>query len=128
MIVDTSALVAVINREPDHERIIDLLLDRKGAILLEARIVSVRQGGAPSGRRLDRLVSQAGITVVDFDAQQSDVALRAYAEYGKCSGHPAQLNFGDTFSYALASIRDEPLLYVGDDFSHTDLRPALESR
>lgn len=72
--------------------------------------------------RFDRLVARLGIEIVQLTRQHADLAREAYRRYGKGSGHPAKLNFGDCFSYALAKERDEPLLFTGNDFIHTDVR------
>ena len=74
-----------------------------------------------------RCWSSFGIEVVPVTDEQARIARQAYRDYGRGSGHPANLNFGDCFSYALAAERREPLLYVGDDFGHTDIRSALAS-
>lgn len=74
---------------------------------------------------IDGLLSDADIDIVPFDRLQARAAVLAYQRYGRGSGHPAKLNLGDVFAYALASTRNEPLLFVGDDFTHTDVSPAL---
>ena len=79
-------------------------------------------------RQVDRLLDAWGVELASFDADQARVAQQAYRDYGRGSGHPAQLNLGDCFSYALATVADEPLLYVGDDFAHTDIPSALDRR
>ena len=76
-------------------------------------------------RKVDDLVASLDLRVVPFDAEQAAVARQAYRDDGRGSGHPAALNVGDCFSYALASVRREPLLFVGDDFTHTDVRSVL---
>ncbi|QKJ20774.1 type II toxin-antitoxin system VapC family toxin [Microbacterium hominis] len=130
MIVDTSALIAILQDEDSAADLAELLLEQGGAIsavtLLEARIVALARGGASAVRRVDDMVAQFSLDIAPFDARQSDVAATAYRDYGKGSGHPARLNFGDTASYALARVQNDSLLYVGDDFSRTDIRPALE--
>lgn len=130
MIVDSSALIAAIRDEPDAVPVTELLGAYGGRIssatLVEARIAAFREGGAASLRRLDLFVRQAGPDVVAVDREQADVAADAYTAYGGGTGHPARLNYGDTFNYALAYVLDEPLLYVGDGFSRTDIRSALE--
>lgn len=75
-------------------------------------------------RLVDRLLDDYGIQVEAVDADQARVAAQAYRDYGRGSGHPARLNLGDTYSYALAQVTGEPLLFRGDDFTHTDIRPA----
>jgi ribonuclease VapC len=74
---------------------------------------------------VDRLLRAYEIQIVPFDEEQARVAAQAYRDYGRGSGHPAGLNLGDTYSYALAHVTGEPLLFVGDDFVHTDIRPVL---
>jgi len=76
-------------------------------------------------RRFDALCERIGMVVIPFDEQQARIAREAYRDFGKGSGHPARLNFGDCLAYALAKAMDEPLLYKGSDFSHTDVRSAL---
>ena len=78
-----------------------------------------------ASRTLDDLIDNFKIVVEPFTAEQAQIARQAYRDYGKGSGHRAQLNFGDCFSYALARVKREPLLFKGDDFVHTDVRPAL---
>ena len=130
MIVDTSALIAVMESEPEAARIRGVLGLYGGrlsaATLVEARMVAFGKGGPAAVHELDRLVRRAGLEIAPFDAELADIATEAFFTYGRGSGHPARLNFGDTFSYALAYVTDEPLLYVGDDFSRTDIRSALE--
>lgn len=130
MIVDTSAVVAVLKREPGHERLLRLLLTyparMSAPILVETRIVVASSLGPTGLRRLHALLAQADVEVVAFDEAHADVATDAYRDYGRGSRHPARLNLADAYSYALASAADEPLLFVGDDFSRTDLRSALE--
>ena len=84
-----------------------------------------RRGRPEVNRNVDRLLDAYDIEIEPLDANQARVAGQAYRDYGRGSGHPARLNLGDTFSYALAAVTGEPLLYRGDDFSHTDLRPAI---
>ncbi|UFU04267.1 type II toxin-antitoxin system VapC family toxin [Ruania suaedae] len=129
MIVDTSALVAVLLGEGDAEAIADALargpVRISAATLVEARVVLLATVGPEGRRRLDALLQEAEVEVVPTDAAQADIAADAYRDYGKGTGHPAALNLGDCFSYALATARREPLLYKGENFSHTDVRPAL---
>lgn len=129
MIVDTSVLVAVHEGEAEGASFLDRMRHRtdlkiSAGTLLEASIVlDSRQSGRTS-RRLDRLVTDLAIHTVPVDADQVRVARAAYRDFGRGSGHPAGLNFGDCFSYALATITGEPLLFKGDDFGHTDVRIA----
>lgn len=130
MIVDTSALLAILQNEESADAAVATLIASVPRIaattLVEARVVVGARYGVVGLRRLEALIRQFEIEVDAFDERHADAAALAYREFGKGSGHSAQLNLGDTFSYALASVEDEPLLYVGDDFSHTDIRSALE--
>ena len=126
MIVDTSAIVAIWLREPGWEALCQKLeadpapaMSAAGLVELYAVIDS--RTSPENQRRLDTLLSAFGIVVEPFTHEQADVARAAYHDYGKGSGHPARLNMGDCFAYALASVTHQPLLFVGDDFTHTDL-------
>lgn len=130
MIVDTSALVAILRGEADAARFIDALASDgsprlSAATLVETAVVVDAVGDPVLSRRLDELVDAAGVRVEPLTEEQARVARQAYRDFGKGSGHPAGLNLGDCFSYALASVRGEPLLFKGDDFTHTDLASAL---
>ncbi|MCW4457244.1 type II toxin-antitoxin system VapC family toxin [Microbacterium sp. MPKO10] len=129
MIIDTSALIAALLDERDADGIRRALARGdshiSAATLVEARIVARAKAGPEGERRLERLLRVAEVSVVPFDAEQAQAACDAYRDYGRGSGHRAKLNLGDTFSYALASVSDEPLLYVGDDFAYTDIPSAL---
>jgi ribonuclease VapC len=89
------------------------------AIVLDSRRDPVRSAG------LDDLIEELDMVIESVTAAQAKAARQAYRDFGKGSGHPAGLNFGDCFSYALAREKREPMLWKGDDFGHTDLRPAL---
>ncbi|MEW2481695.1 type II toxin-antitoxin system VapC family toxin [Mycobacterium sp. NPDC049093] len=124
MIVDTSAIVAIALDEPQRDALVDAVLDASApkisaASLVEVAAVLMRRLSPEDFRRVERLIDQLGIETVPFDAEQAASATRAYREFGRGSGHPAGLNLGDCYSYALADVTGEPLLYVGDDFSHT---------
>lgn len=131
MVLDTSALVAILGGEPEQQAFIaaiaqaDLCL-MSAASLVEASIVmEVRHG--PSGvHALDHLLDRAGCVVVLVDAEQAALARDAFRRYGK-GRHPAALNFGDCFAYALSVAHGEPLLFKGEGFPHTDVRQALPS-
>ena len=132
MIVDTSAVIAIALNEPERERLVDALVDAaapkiSAATLVEVAAVLVRRVAPEDFRRVERLIAQLGIETVPFDAEQAASATRAYREFGRGSGHPAGLNLGDCYAYALADITGEPLLYIGDDFSHTDITAAEPS-
>ncbi|WP_029263078.1 MULTISPECIES: type II toxin-antitoxin system VapC family toxin [unclassified Microbacterium] len=126
MIVDSSALVAVLMAEPEAEEMSDLLESRpfalSAATLTECTIVLRSRGGEAKALALDELLEVTRSEVVPVDEVQARLASRAYARYGRGSGSRARLNYGDCFSYALAITRDEPLLFKGDDFVHTDVR------
>ena len=127
MIIDTSAVVAVLKEEPEAERFERELTASSGpkrmsaASYLEAAIVVDANRNPLLSRRLDDLIVQTEIVVEPVDREQAEIARAAYRDFGKGSGHPAGLNFGDCFAYALARARREPLLFKGDDFSHTDV-------
>lgn len=131
LVTDTSAIIAVLNDEPDarlykqafHEA--DLVFI-SFATLFEAGCVAAG-GRFPDGvRRFDALVELLDMTPVAFDDIQLRQARTAYALYGRGSAHRANLNMGDCFAYALAKSRNLPLLFKGDDFVHTDIVPALK--
>jgi ribonuclease VapC len=129
MIVDSSALVAAIKRESDGirlSRIMDLArtLRISAAAYLETSIVIDGLRSPAHSARLDDLIEEMEIVIEPVTVAQVKIARQAYRDYGKGSGHPANLNFGDCFSYALARDKREPMLYKGDDFVHTDIRPA----
>ena len=129
MIVDTSAIIAIALNEPERERLVDALVDAaapniSAATLVEVAAVLVRRMAPEDFRRVERLIAQLGIETVPFDAEQAAGATRAYREFGRGSGHPAGLNLGDCHAYALADVTGEPLLYIGDDFCHTDITAA----
>lgn len=130
MIVDSSAMVAIIRGERDGSRLAARLSESdsarmSAATLVELSIVIDRDSSPNSAALLDELFDRSGIEVVPFTAEHARIARRAYQEFGKGSGHRAGLNFGDCFAYALAKQSGGPLLFKGDDFSHTDIVPAL---
>lgn len=130
MIVDTSAVIAILNGEPERETFVRAIVESSTARMsaanfLETAIVVDGLGDPVKSRRFNELVDALGIEVVDATAEQAHIARAAYRDFGKGSGHPARLNFGDCFSYALAVATGESLLFKGDDFVHTDIRPAL---
>lgn len=130
MIVDTSVIIAILRDEDDADRYTEALLCTAGSKMsaagyLEAAIVIDRVGDPVLSRRFDELLDGLGVEVVPVSAEHAYTARTAYRDFGKGSGHPAGLNFGDCFSYALAITSGEPLLFKGADFVHTDVRPAL---
>lgn len=125
MIVDTSALIAVLKDEPEAEVLANALADARrsgmsAASYLEAGIVVDRSGDPSLSRELDRLIERVGVGIEPVTETQARIARVAYRDFGKGSGHRARLNFGDCFAYALAIDVGEPLLCKGDDFVHTD--------
>lgn len=129
MIVDSSAMIAAIKRESDGirlSRIMDLArtLRISAASYLETSIVIDGLRSPAHSARLDDLIEEMEIVIEPVTVVQAKIARQAYREYGKGSGHPASLNFGDCLSYALAREKREPILYKGDEFVHTDLRSA----
>lgn len=130
MIVDTSAIIAILRGEPDADRYVAALVDAdppriSSGTYLETCIVVDANRDPVLGGRLDDLIATARLKVEPFTTRHAAVARRAYRDFGRGSGHPAGLNFGDCFAYALARDSGEPLLYKGDDFGHTDVASAL---
>jgi ribonuclease VapC len=131
MIVDTSAIIAILQVEEDYRELGKAIIDCAGsrkissASYLEASIIVDRNASSDVAAQLDVLIEQMEIEITPFTAAQSRIARAAYAQYGKGSGHPAQLNFGDCFAYALAKDSGEELLFKGTDFSQTDVVAAL---
>jgi len=126
MIVDTSALIAIAYREPHAGAMLQALATQaslriSAANMLEAWMVVDRKSDPSAKVILDEMLDRFGITVESITEEHVVVARDAWRRYGRGSGHPAQLNFGDCFAYALAKVTAEPLLYVGNDFTHTDL-------
>lgn len=129
MVIDTSALVAILLDEPDRRRFTRAVADApvrvvSAATVLEAGIVIEAKLGEAGGRELDLLLHRAAVRVVAVDEEQMVLARAAWRRYGK-GRHPAGLNYGDCFVYALASVRGEPLLFKGEDFAATDVLAAL---
>jgi ribonuclease VapC len=130
VIVDWSALVTIILEEPGFSSYLDKLLASpktrmSAATFLEAAIVIDRQPNPRAAAKLDEIIEQLDITIEPVTVHQARIARDAYQRFSKGRGHPARLNFGDCFAYALSKAFDEPLLFVGQDFIHTDVRRAL---
>lgn len=128
MVLDTSALVAILRDEPERAELVRLLAASEdplisAATLLEASIVLHSKAGEDGVADLDQLLQAAGVRCVAVDAAQALAARTAWARYGKGRA-PAALNYGDCSSYALATTLDRPLLFKGEDFSQTDVRRA----
>jgi len=129
MIVDTSALVAILFEEPEARRYSQLIYDADYCGLsvvsrVELAIVLDRQGGPDTLQEAKVLLRSTGITIEPVTLEQGEIALHAYSSFGR-GRHPAALDFGDCFAYALAKSRNEALLFKGNDFGRTDVRVAL---
>jgi ribonuclease VapC len=126
MIVDTSAIVAMLQLEPEATAMLKLLSSQTGTKMsagtfLECGIVVDRAKDLKASSNLDALIRQLKIEIEPVTLDQAKLARQAYRDFGKGSGHKAQLNFGDCFAYALAMERGEALLFKGDDFEHAGL-------
>jgi len=133
LIVDTSALIAILRDEPEARTFLSLIdtAPSKGISavnFVETAIVVESSRDPIASRRFDELCRDLGLIPMAVDETQARLAREAYRDFGEGSGHPAQLNFGDCFAYALAKSRNEPLLFKGDDFSCTDVALALPAR
>jgi len=130
MIVDTSAILAILFEENDAELYARALAEAdscrmSAANFVEAAIVVDTQTKDKGSRQFDAFFRRAGIAIEPVSEEQAHVARQAYADFGK-GRHPASLNFGDCFAYALAKVTGEPLLFKGKDFKKTDIISALE--
>jgi ribonuclease VapC len=133
IVVDSSAIVAILFAEPTAPALLERLAADPDRIMSVASYVET--GTVLAGRRradrlraiddLDAFLTEAGITLAPVDAAQARQALTARIRFGRGMGHGGELNFGDVFSYALASTREAPLLFVGNDFTTTDITAAL---
>ena len=128
MIVDASAILAILLDEPDAERYEEALASawpRRMSVIgfLEAAIVAESRGGEAVGREFDHLIEELEIEPVPVSLEQAQVARDAWRRFGK-GRSPARLNFGDCFAYALAKASGEPLLFKGEDFTRTDIETA----
>lgn len=126
MVIDSSAIFAILFFEPEAEKFSSAIADDlvrliSAASLTECMIVIEAKKGEFASRELDLLIYKTNIDVVSFTKEQSEIAIQAWRQYGK-GRNPASLNMGDCFSYALAKISNEPLLFKGDDFSKTDIK------
>lgn len=129
MILDTSAIIAILRMEAealDFARLIERAGHTHISAVSYVEAAAVIDGNKDpiASRRFDELIEEAQITIEPVTESQARIARQAYRDFGKSSGHPAKLNFGDCFSYALAKAKSEPLLFKGKDFSHTDVKPA----
>jgi len=128
VIVDTSAVVALLFGEPAGVSVEERLLAEKclmsAATRVELGIVIEAKTGPPGTQLLEELLMRAGVEVVPVDGEQASVAITCWRRFGK-GRHAASLNYGDTFAYALAWTLGEPLLYVGNDFAQTDIKAVV---
>jgi ribonuclease VapC len=130
MIIATSALVAILRDEPEAAicaRAIERAAQRRLSAVnfVEAAVVIDGSRDPVASRRFDDLLKEAQVLIEPVTEIQARLAREAYRDFGKGSGHPARLNFGDCFAYALAKVIGEPLLFKGSDFGHTDIMPAI---
>lgn len=129
MVIDSSAVHAIVLNEPERQRFIDCFLHVEtaaisAATVLECKIVALHKLGGESEDELLAILRRLPLIIVPFDVHQAEIAADAYRAFGK-GRHRASLNFGDCISYALAKTRNEPLLYKGNDFAETDIVSAL---
>jgi ribonuclease VapC len=130
MIVDTSALIAILRNERDAMSYANAIASAtvrrlSAANYVETAAVIDASRDPIASRRFDDLVREAQFVIEPVTETQARIAREAYRDFGRRTGHPARLNFGDCFAYALAKAVNEPLLFKGDDFTHTDVTPAL---
>jgi ribonuclease VapC len=130
MIIDTSAVIAILRDEPEavsYARAIADATDRRLSAVnfVESAVVIDASRDPIATRRFDDFITEANINIEPVTGVQAQIARDAYRDFGKGSGHPAKLNFGDCFAYALARLLGEPLLFKGSDFGHTDIASAL---
>jgi ribonuclease VapC len=128
MVIDTSAIVAILRNESGAARleaalVADPIRLVPATCVLEARMVLVSRRGEHALAEIDLWLSKLAAVIIPVDAELVDLATQAWLTYGK-GRHPAALNFADCFSYALARRADEPLLFIGQDFSRTDIEAA----
>jgi ribonuclease VapC len=131
MIVDASAMIAILRDEPEalsYAKLIASASSRRISAVnyIEAAVVIDGSRDPVASRRFDDLVRAAQLVTEPVTEVQVRIAREAYRDFGKGSGHPAGLNLGDCFAYALAKVTGETILFKGDDFTHTDLTPALK--
>jgi ribonuclease VapC len=131
MILDTSVIVAILKNEPEAASFSVILqaadvVRISSANYFESSLVVDGFKNPKLSVELDEMMERAKVIIEPVTHDQARIARQAYRDFGKGSGHPAGLNFGDCFSYALARDKREPILYKGNDFVHTDLRSALK--
>ncbi|MCW5978602.1 MAG: type II toxin-antitoxin system VapC family toxin [Bryobacteraceae bacterium] len=129
MVVDTSALIAILEAEEDASLYANAITEADAALVstanvVEAALVMMRRRGRTAARKVQELLREAGLRLEPVTGQQAALAIEAYASYGKGQNR-AGLNYGDCFAYALAKATGLPLLFKGSDFSRTDIQAAL---
>ena len=129
MVVDTSALLAIFLAEPERRQFLEAITQGEAryisaANVLETGIVLEARRGEAAGREFDLFLHHARLEVVPVDSDQIEIARVAWRKYGK-GRHPAGLNFGDCFAYALAKVMDQPILFKGDNFTNTEIIPVI---
>jgi ribonuclease VapC len=132
VIVDSSAIIAILKQEPEAAVFVAAIVEAGGcrisaANFLEAAIVIDGQKSSPATREFDEFIHDGDISIEPVTVEQAMIAREAYRQFGR-GFHRARLNFGDCLAYALAKTTGEPLLYKGNDFKHTDVRPAIVRR
>ena len=130
MILDTSVLIALLTHESDYQQYLNAMeaagvLRLSAGSYLEMGVVLLRTQRSYLIPNSDAFLEAAGVVIEPVTLEQAKIARQAYRDFGKGSGHKAGLNFGDCFSYALAKVTGEPILFKGDDFQYTDLRAAV---
>ena len=129
MVIDSSAVLAILNNEPER-RIFTKTLEQADASLIsvvsfvETSLILEARKGYDALRDFDFFIAKAGVELIAVDVEQAELARTAFRQFGK-GRHPANLNFGDCFSYALAKVSGVPLLFKGQDFAHTDIEPVV---
>jgi len=121
LIADSSAIVAILKDEPEAAEFMAVISREVTRVSAASMLESAMVIKPSRFIDLDQLLEDAEITVVPFDGDQAKIARDAFAQFGKMSGSKARLNFGDCIAYALAKVTGEPLLFKGDDFTHTDV-------
>jgi ribonuclease VapC len=130
MVIDSSALIALLLGEAESTNFVGSIAASptrliSAASYVETAIVLLNRSGPNAQEIVDKLLTELSIDIFPFTSEQAGLAIAAYGRYGRGTGHPAGLNFGDCFTYALAKLTGEPVLFKGDDFSRTDLVSAV---
>ena len=130
IVVDSSALIAILLRESDHLQFATAISDAESLCIaspnvLEFSMVAIARFGHEGGLMARALLAQTELVVVPFDNQHVSLAIEAFLHFGRGRNHPARLNYGDCMAYALAKSLDAPLLFKGNDFSQTDVKCAI---